>query len=143
MPGVQEDLEAQLRAGCSAWAVLCRSWARRQGRQASRALGTRTRRDRGSARRLPVYRGSGVAFRAALADGPPRPGRAEGVVASLREALRPTLNPQALEPAEVDLVRGDEHQVIDACDRRDLTVDKRRRLSYGLESHSLAGMPFG
>jgi len=55
--------------------------------------------------------------------------------------LRPALNPQPSEPTEVGFVRRDQHQVIDTRDRRDLTVNEGRRLSGGLESCPLDGMP--
>ena len=57
--------------------------------------------------------------------------------------LDPTFDPKPLEPTEVDLVRRDEHQVIDARDGRDLPVDERRRFPGRLESYPLASMPFG
>jgi hypothetical protein len=55
----------------------------------------------------------------------------------------PIFNPKPFESAEVRLVPCDEHQVIDARDGSNLTVDKRGYFSGGLESHTLVGVPLG
>ena len=62
---------------------------------------------------------------------------------SRRAASRPALRPQLFECPEIARVRLNRRQVVDDCDRRDLSTDERRRPPPGGQPYALDRVPVG
>lgn len=60
-----------------------------------------------------------------------------------RRVRLPASSLEAAETPEIQVVRGDEYQILDTRNRRDLNVDERWRAAGGRESCTFQRMPVG